>query len=407
MTESTKRPVGVAILGMLLIVGGALAILAVIAGYVLGPKDPSRSGVPLELLLSIGILAFAGPGVGRALLKGRTWSWYLATFGFVASAVVGGIGLPSLLRAAELPAAIAAFVGAITITQIVAAAAVAVYLLTGSVVDFFAVERRRRWVSLIVEVAVAAGLFFGASWMVERMNATPAGENVTQLTLLGEQRANSEEDIAFMLERMDNGSMEERVTAAWALGQSGRGDVIEQLLETSREDSDTNVRINAIGAAAVLGGGEIEADLIAFLEDDESEVQAAALRGLANKRFAGAVATVGRFLVDNEAHRVIAVDALGNMESVAAVPFLRQVAGDSDEEVRIRTSYALGKLGDRAAVPTLIEMLDDASWQVRANAAQSLGMLGDPAARSALEGLSGDSNEYVRGAADAALLRLQ
>ena len=58
-------------------------------------------------------------------------------------------------------------------------------------------------------------------------------------------------------------------------------------------------------------------------------------------------------------------------------------------------------------MPTLIEMLDDSSWQVRANAAQSLGMLGDPAARSALEGLGDDSNEYVRGAAESSLLRLQ
>ena len=170
--------------------------------------------------------------------------------------------------------------------------------------------------------------------------------------------------MAFMLRRMDKGSVEERVTAAWALGRSGRGDMIEALLETSREDSNVNVKINAIGSVAELGGGEIQADLIGFLEDDEPEVQAAALRGLANKRFSSAVEVVGRFLVENESLRGTAVDALGNMENVAAVPFLQQVIHDPDEDVRTRAAFAMGKLGDPSAVPALIEMIEDPSQKI-------------------------------------------
>jgi len=179
-----------------------------------------------------------------------------------------------------------------------------------------------------------------------------------------------------------------------------------QLLASAREDSDTNVRINAIGAVAELGGKEIEADLVGFLSDDEVEVRTVALRGLANERFAGALDEVGRVLVEDEGLRGAAIDVLGNLGSTDAVPYLIQVTGDPDEDVRTRTAFALGKLRDARGVPSLIEMLGDESWTVRANAAQALGMIGEPSARDALRKLLQDSNEQVRAVAESALGKL-
>jgi len=406
MSEDRQRPVVVTSIAWLLVVGGLLGIAGVVFLYASGPKDPARSGLPLELLLGIGALAFVGPGMGNALLKGRAWAWHTALFFFVAVAGAGYAAIPPLIHALGLPQAIVELTRVLTLTKIVVSAALALLLLTGPVVDFFGIERRRRWTPLVIDIVLAAGLFFGVSWVVERLAAGPGDDVVQRLTMLGERRANAEEDVAFMLDELDDGSKEERVTAAWALGRSGRGDVIEPLLRACREDRDVSVKINAIGAVAELGGAEIEADLVGFLNEDEQEVRLAALRGLADPRFVGALDVVGRVLLEDEALRSTAIDALGNMGSPAALTYLRQVTKDQDEDVRTRAAYWLGKLGDAASVPTLIEMLHDASWSVRANAAQSLGMLGDPAARGALEALADDPNDQVRGAAESALLRL-
>jgi hypothetical protein len=410
MAESTQRPVGVTILGMLHIVGGSLAILGVLAGFVIGLVQKTvRPGIPLELLFAIGVLAFLGPGVGNAMLKGRSWSWYLTTFGYVCAAVVGGPGLPPLLRSVEAAAGLTDFITTITIAQVAVAALAALYLFTASAADFFTVNRRKRWLPLVAELAISAGLFFGVQALIAQWTAEPADASIQQLQAMGDRRANSEEDIQFMLDRLAEGVMEERVSAAWALGRSGRGDVIPPVLEAARDDRDVNVRINAVGAVAELGGKENLADLLAFLEDSESEVQAAALRGLADKRFSdsNAVEEIGRFMLENESLRGSAVDVLGNLENVAAVPFLQQVAKDSQEDVRTRVAFALGKLGDPAAVAILIDMLQDQRWTVRANAAQSLGMIGDPSARSALEAMRNDPNDQAKAAAESALSRLQ
>jgi HEAT repeat protein len=249
-------------------------------------------------------------------------------------------------------------------------------------------------------------MLFGVSAFLSRWSIEPDHEAILNLQLLGEQRASNEQDIRFMLDHLENGTMEARASAAWALGRSGRGDVLPQLLEVARDDSDVSVRINAIVAVAELGGKEIQADLVGFLEDRDLEIQRAALRGLADKRFAGAAETIGQFMLDNEPLRGMAADVLGNMGNVAALPVLRQTASDPQEDVRSRVAHALGKLGDRRAVPTLIEMLDDQRWAVRANAAQSLGMIGDPVARPSLEEARNDPNTQVRAAAEAALQKL-
>jgi HEAT repeat protein len=340
------------------------------------------------------------------MLAGRPWSWYLATLGQVCVVLVGWTALPARFEAVDALGFVGESMRLVSVLQVAAGTLVVLYLFSGAVVDFFGVNRRTRWLPLVLEVAIAVGLLFGVLALIERRGAEPSAEIVLRLQTLGERRSSGEEETRFMLERLTDGAMEERVSAAWALGRSGRGDVIPQLLETSREDSNVNVRINAIGAVAELGGGEILADLVGFLGDRDPEIQSAALRGLAKPRFSDAIEEIGRFMLDNEALRGLSVDTLGNMDNAEAVPFLQQAATDSRDDVRTRVAYALGKLGDRGAVRTLIDMLQDQSWSVRANAAQALGMIGDPAARPALEALRDDPNEQVKGAAASALTRL-
>ena len=407
MSEPKQRPVGVTALGILHIVCGSAGILAVIAGFLMRPaEEQERSGIPLELLLGIALFAFLGFGVGSALLKGRPWAWYLASFAYVLAAVTGALAVPALVEWVQVLEPLSDFVYAITVAKVAVAALLAVYLFTGSVGDFFGVRRRSRWVLLLLEVGASVGLLFGVSAFLGQWSIEPDDDGILLLQNLGERRASNEEDIRFMLDHLESGAMEERASAAWALGRSGRGDVLPQLLEASRDDSDVNVRINAIVAVAELGGREIQADLVGFLADRDLEVQRAALSGLADERFAGAAEEIGRFMLENEPLRGMAADVLGNMGNVAAFPVLQQTATDPQEDVRSRVAHALGKLGDRRAVPTLIEMLDDQRWPVRANAAQSLGMIGDPGARPSLEKTRNDPNTQVRAAAEAALQKL-
>lgn len=406
MSDSKQRPAGVTALGLLHIVCGSAGILAVIAEFLMRPAQDERSGVPLELLLGIAVFAFLGFGVGGALLKGRPWAWYLASFAYVLAAITSAHAVPALIERLMILEPLADFIRAITVAKVAIAALLAVYMFTGGVGDFFGVRRRSRWVLLLVEVVVSVGLLFGVHVFLDRWSIEPAHEDILRLQNLGERRANAEDEIQFMLDRLENGVMEERASAAWALGRSGRGDVLPRLLDVSRNDSDVSVRINAIVAVAELGGKEIQADLLGFLADRDLEIQRAALRGLADKRFAEAAEEIGRFMLENEPLRGMAADVLGNMANVAALPVLQQTATDPQEDVRSRVAYALGKLGDRRAVPTLIEMLDDQRWTVRANAAQSLGMIGDAAARPALEKARNDPNTQVRAAAEAALQKL-
>ena len=103
MSESKQRPAGVTALGILHIVCGSAGILAVIAGFVMRPaQEEQRSGIPMELLLGIVLFAFLGFGVGSALLKGRPWAWYLASFAYVLAAITGAIAVPALVESIQV-----------------------------------------------------------------------------------------------------------------------------------------------------------------------------------------------------------------------------------------------------------------------------------------------------------------
>jgi hypothetical protein len=399
------RPTGLAILAILHVVGGSLAMLGTLALIAIGVMTSERTGVPAGQMFLVGLLGLLGPGLGSALLRGRPWSWYVVSFGYVSAAVVGSIVLPPAFREFEILGALGGAAFAVTVTQGIATALVALYLFSGPVADFFGISRRRRWLPLVADVVLAVGLFFGIQTLLAPSVSEPSNEADVLLQSMGDQRANSDEDVRFMLDHLKEGSAGERISAAWALGHSGRGDVIPQLLEASREDADDNVRINAIVAVGKLGGGEVEDDLIEFLGDRNPDVRSAALRAVASDRYPGAVEAVGKLMLEQEALRGTAVDALGNMGNVEALRFLEQVADDPEEDVRSRTAHAMGKLGDRAAVPILREMLADQRWTVRANAVQALGKLGDPSVRPALERMLEDPNTQVRATAEAALGR--
>lgn len=393
MAEPHSRPIGVTLLAWLFIVSGVTGATAVLLWFALSGRF--SEGLPLEVIGGVAAAIFLGVVAGAKLLRGKSWAWYEATSLCVVALGFGGFGVVMHWEPRALGAGLA-----------VVGLVFCVYLLSGSVVDFFGIKRRTRWIALVAQLVVCAAVLLGFRFAT--LESGPGTVDSSQLLqALGEQSAGTDKDVQFMIERLQNGNESERLSAAWALGQSGQADAVPELSRAAREDADTSVRINAIAALAALGGAEIEQDLLAFLDDAEAEVQAAGLRGLADEKFAAAAARVGQLLVENVELRGTAADVLGKMGNPDAVPFLQQVADDADSDVRTRIAFALGKLADPQAVPTLIDLLQDPEWSVRANAAQALGMIGDSSARNALEDMRKDPHSSVRDASADALEKLR
>jgi HEAT repeat protein len=266
-------------------------------------------------------------------------------------------------------------------------------------------DSRPAW-SSVVGVLVLGGAIVGTIALLASCKGDDS--NVVLIQKIGEGRVANEEQVRFLLERLDQGSVEERVSAAWALAQTGRTDALPELTRAATDDPNSDVRINAIASIDLLGGETATPALLDFLEDEDEQVLAAALRGLADSPDPELVPKVGPLLVDGgDVTRALAVDVLGSCGNPEAIPFLAQVADDADFDVRTRVAFAMGKLRDPSALPTLVAMLDDERWEVRANAVQALGMIGDRSTRSAVEPLTNDPNSMVRQTADAALEKLR
>jgi HEAT repeat protein len=229
-----------------------------------------------------------------------------------------------------------------------------------------------------------------------------------RINAIGEMNHATEEEYAFLIDRLENGGGVQPAIAAWALGRIGRPQAIPELLD-ALANGDVDVRVNAAGALANYPNDPVRAALVVALGDSEEQVVAATLRGLSRREFAGAAPAIGEFIEGgSESLRPIAVKALAEIASVDNLEVFERLTADSDPDVRSLAVFTLGKLADSRALPTLIRLLEDDAWSVRANAAQALGTIGDPAARPHLEKIPGDidQHEQVQAAAEQALEKL-
>ena len=253
-------------------------------------------------------------------------------------------------------------------------------------------------VGAAILVAIAA---FGCA---ENDNAA----ETARINAIGEISHATEEDYAFLIDRLKNGGGTQRAIAAWALGQVGRPQAVPELLEALAK-GNVELRLNAAAALANYPNDQVQAALVAALADSDEQVVAATLRGLSRPEFSGAATALGEFVESGrESLRPIAVQALAEMATVENLAVFERLTGDNDPDVRSLAAYTLGKLKDPRALPTLVKLLEDDEWSVRANAAQALGMIGDPAARPHLETLPGDIDQHqqVQAAAEQALEKL-
>ena len=229
------------------------------------------------------------------------------------------------------------------------------------------------------------------------------------MQLIGELGHADDQEVLLLLERLENGSQEERAVAAWALGEVGRAEGVPLLRSILRDKSDDHyVRLNACTALGRFDGEEVQASLELALGQDDLELQTTALRALSRPEFSGAAEAVAAVITDGNAElKALGVETLSEMLDPANLPVFERLAReDPDKGVRAVAVFSLGKLRDPRAIPTLTGMLEDEAWEVRANAAQALAMIGDRSAAQALRGMLDDEHTQVVLAAERALERL-
>ncbi|MFH1873900.1 MAG: HEAT repeat domain-containing protein [Pseudomonadota bacterium] len=215
-----------------------------------------------------------------------------------------------------------------------------------------------------------------------------------------------------------------------ALGHSGSEQAIDVLI-SALECADPQIRYEALGALARLGGNRAQETVINYIlthtpsgtaviniyadclrQADHSEVLLRQLYERSQLQDADtrhsvviilgqvggptAIELLTRFLADSDSEvQWQAAVLLAEAGNNSGLEILLDVVNNVDEIETIRecTLKALGELGDRRAVPILISILNDPSqirFSIRAKAIIALGRLGDARAVPVLESLISD-----------------
>jgi HEAT repeat protein len=186
---------------------------------------------------------------------------------------------------------------------------------------------------------------------------------------------------------------EVRLRAAKALGLVGGRAAVPPLVNALTEPN----RWSTIRIADVLTGmgGEVVKELMDAFPALNAHAKLAALDILGRIHALEAVPWLLSRLDDPEGNvRARAAHALGAIGVVDAAPALRKALADDAWPVRAMAAKALGRVHDLEAIPMLCGALRDREWWVRANAAEALKLAGPPGIE-ALERMLDDTDLYA------------
>lgn len=214
-------------------------------------------------------------------------------------------------------------------------------------------------------------------------------EAAENLGLAGARRATDR-----LVAALDDAVSEVRLRAAKALGLVGGKAAVRPLLKALDEPN----RWSTIRIADILSdmGREVVRELMDAYPSMNRHGRLAALDILGRIRSLDAVPWLLARVEEPEADaRARAAHALGEIGATDAAPALRRALGDSEWPVRAMAAKGLGKIHDAEAIPRLCAALRDREWWVRANAAEALRLVG-PMGIEALEGMLADEDVYAR-----------
>lgn len=213
------------------------------------------------------------------------------------------------------------------------------------------------------------------------------------------------EAIARLVEALGDAKWQVREAAAVALGRCGEA-ALEPVVAQADGDEDA-VRIAAINALGEIGHTDALPKLRVYLEDELWSVREAAVEAVGQIGDASGAGAAAKALGDAETQvRRAAAVALGRMDAPGSRAALEDALVDADWGVREAAARSLGQLGDSDAAGALLTRLDDEDAAVREAAANALGELRSPQALDALLDALGDERQRVRQSAAEALTAL-
>ena len=229
----------------------------------------------------------------------------------------------------------------------------------------------------------------GRIWTLDVPGASSSPHRTKTRTLLAasfEDRSDAE--LADLLHHDD---MRVRKKAQFALADRSAA---ETLLATARHSDHQLARLHGLWGIGQLAREDLErADpLVAFLDDEDSEVRAQAAKVIGDVEYAAAGDALIP-LLDDEAPRVrfFAAQALGQIAHRPAVqPLVAMLEANNDEDVYLRHagSQALARIGDAEAI---VALADHSSRAVRIAAVVALRRMGHPGVARFLD----DEDPYV------------
>lgn len=193
-----------------------------------------------------------------------------------------------------------------------------------------------------------------------------------------------------------------RAEAAENLGLAGATRATTKLV-AALEDDVSEVRLRAAKALGLVGGRAAVLPLLKALAEPNR---------WSTIRIADILSDMGREVVHelmdafpklNRHARLAALDILGRIHSLDAVPWLLDRLGDAEPDVRARAAHAVGAIGVVDASSPLRRALSDSAWPVRAMAAKALGRIHDAEAIPQLCAALRDREWWVRANAAEAL----
>ncbi len=214
-------------------------------------------------------------------------------------------------------------------------------------------------------------------------------ESAERLGLVGASRATEA-----LIRTLDDDVSEVRLRAAKALGAVGGKAAVRPLLRALSEPNRwSTIRIGDVLAGM---GAPVVAELLDAFPGLNLHAKVAALDILGRIRSLEAVPWLELRFRDPEPDvRARAAHALGQIGDLRAGQDLKAALKDDEWPVRAMAAKALGKLRYREAIPALAEALRDRQWWVRANAAEALRLMGPPGIE-ALERALADPDVYAR-----------
>jgi len=220
-----------------------------------------------------------------------------------------------------------------------------------------------------------------------------------------ERLARALEELGFVdryIADLESGRWWFRARAAERLGLAGASKAVEPLTRLL-EDETPEVRLRAAKALGLLGGSYSVRALVQALDQPNR---------WSTIRIADILTEMGRQVVDElmqtfdglqPTGKVAAIDVLGRIRPLYAVPWMLGRLKDPHADVRARTCHAMGCIGDPNTAPGLIQALGDPEWPVRAMAAKALGRLRHVDAVPALCSTMADDSWWVRSNSAAAV----